>query len=149
MGEVVDFMPVSGTVATADRRLIRMIRCVRGEMAFVADVAPRFDYGREPHETRLLPDGAYFEGRATSMAVSAVREPGDERLATVTVDGDGDVRAEFRLSAGESRGLVLETGPGAVVRPTAWPRSGACSRRPWTSGGRGLPARPTRDVGGR
>jgi GH15 family glucan-1,4-alpha-glucosidase len=88
-------------------------------MAFVADVAPRFDYGREPHETRLLPDGAYFEGPVTSMAVSAVREPGDERLATVTVDGDGDVRAEFRLSAGETRGLVLETGPGAVVRPTS------------------------------
>ena len=119
VGEVVDFMPVSGKVATANRRLIRMIRCVRGEMAFVADVAPRFDYGREPHETRLLPDGAYFEGQVTSMAVSAVREPGDERLATVTVDGDGDVRAEFRLSAGETRGLVLETGPGAVVRPTS------------------------------
>ena len=29
-------------------RLVRMVRCVRGEMTFAMDIAPRFDYGREP-----------------------------------------------------------------------------------------------------
>ena len=41
-----------------------MIRCVRGEMTFAIDIAPRFDYGRESYEThvcgerRLLFQGA-------------------------------------------------------------------------------------------
>src|SRR4051794_30003510 len=45
VGEVIDFMPVTeGTVATDRHRLIRMVRCVRGEMTFAVDIAPRFDY---------------------------------------------------------------------------------------------------------
>src|SRR3954466_5668871 len=48
VGEIADFMPVAaGPVAATSHRLVRMIRCVRGEMAFSIDIAPRFNYGRE------------------------------------------------------------------------------------------------------
>src|SRR5436309_1325635 len=50
IGEVIDFMPVSGDVATDRHRLVRLVQCVRGRMTFEVDIAPRFDYGRKPHE---------------------------------------------------------------------------------------------------
>lgn len=39
-GEVVDFMPVTGTTATDRHRLVRMLRCVRGSMTFEGEIAP-------------------------------------------------------------------------------------------------------------
>jgi GH15 family glucan-1,4-alpha-glucosidase len=39
VGEVVDFMPVTGTVASDRHRLVRMVRCVRGQMTFAVDIA--------------------------------------------------------------------------------------------------------------
>jgi GH15 family glucan-1,4-alpha-glucosidase len=117
VGEVVDFMPVAGAIASSRHSLVRMVRCVRGEMRFAVDVAPRFDYGREPHKTHLTDDGAVFEGVAgTSMTVSLVREPDDERLAQIRVDDDGDLHAEVTLRAGQMRGLVLDTGTAGPIR---------------------------------
>lgn len=116
VGEVVDFMPVSGDVATDQRRIVRMVRCVRGEMAFSLEVAPRFDYGREPHDAHLTDNGAVFRGRGgTSLTLHTVREADDERLAQVQVD-EGDVYAEVTLHAGQMRGIVLETGIAGPVR---------------------------------
>src|SRR3954465_11781964 len=43
VGEVVDFMPIAGSETTTEHLLIRMIRCVRGEMTFDVELAPRFD----------------------------------------------------------------------------------------------------------
>jgi GH15 family glucan-1,4-alpha-glucosidase len=117
VGEVVDFMPVTTTVATTEHRLIRMVRCVRGEMVFTIDVAPRFDYGREPFETHLEADGAVFAGAHTAMTACLVREPEDDRLAEASVNRDGDVHAEVRLTAGQMRGIVVQTGVAGPVRP--------------------------------
>ncbi|WP_412736643.1 glycoside hydrolase family 15 protein [Krasilnikovia sp. MM14-A1259] len=115
VGEVVDFMPIAGPVVTAEHRLVRMVRCVRGEMTFAIDLAPRFDYGRESFGTYLGQDGAVFEGPRTAMTVHLIREPDDERIARTWVE-DGDVRAEVRLTAGQLRGLVLQTGTAGPVR---------------------------------
>src|SRR5688500_3878082 len=41
VGEVVDFMPATGGAATDRHRLVRMVRCVRGQVTFEVDVAPR------------------------------------------------------------------------------------------------------------
>jgi hypothetical protein len=41
VGEVVDFMPPTSDQATDNHRIVRMIRCVRGEMSFEIDIAPR------------------------------------------------------------------------------------------------------------
>ena len=118
VGEVVDFMPIaSSTVASNRHRLVRMLRCVRGEMTFALDIAPRFDYGREPHEFHVVgEDGVVFEGAKTAMSLSIVREPEDERLARYHMSSEGDLQAELTLSAGQARGMVLETGQPEAVR---------------------------------
>jgi len=115
VGEVVDFMPVTGPVPTDRHRLVRMLRCVRGEMTFALEIAPRFDYGREPHQTHLTQDGVVFQGATTAMTVNLIKEPDDAYLAHVHVH-QGDVRAELTLHAGEMRGLVLDTGPAGPIR---------------------------------
>jgi GH15 family glucan-1,4-alpha-glucosidase len=117
VGELTDFMPVtSGGTATTRHRLVRMLRCVRGQVTFAVDIAPRFDYGRESHETHLADDGIVFQGSQTSMTVSRISEPEDERLARYHIDEQGDFHAELTLAAGQMRGLVLETGTAGPVR---------------------------------
>jgi GH15 family glucan-1,4-alpha-glucosidase len=117
VGEVVDFMPAaSSAVATDTHRIVRIVRCVRGKMTFAVDIAPRFDYGREPHETHVTEDGIVFSGRRTSMTANLVREPQDERLGRFRVDEQGDFHAEVSLEAGQMRGVILETGTAGPVR---------------------------------
>jgi len=126
VGEVVDFMPLTGRAPAASHRLVRLLRCVRGQVTFEVEIAPRFDYGREPHTTHVAEDGVVFEGsRGTSMTVDLVREPDDARAARVWLDSEGDVRGEVTLGAGEVRGLVLETGVARSPRqvPVAEARS--------------------------
>src|SRR4051812_38169944 len=98
VGEIQDFMPISD--AETDRhRLIRRVLCVRGSMPFQARVAPRFDYGRQPHSVRDLQDGVVFESADFSLALTT----------TVPLDSDGgDVTAEFKLDEGESAVLALD-----------------------------------------
>jgi GH15 family glucan-1,4-alpha-glucosidase len=117
VGELIDFMPVAGgAVASSRHRLVRLLRCVRGQMTFAVDIAPRFDYGREPHETHLTNDGMVFEGKQTSMTVNLIKEPEDEYLGRYGLDEHGDFHAEVTLRAGQMRGLMLETGTAGPVR---------------------------------
>jgi GH15 family glucan-1,4-alpha-glucosidase len=117
VGEVIDFMPIaSPTVASDRQRLVRMLRCVRGEMTFAVDVAPRFDYGREPHETHVSEEGIVFQGARTAMSLNIVREPEDARLARVQQASAEDLKVELPLQAGEMRGMVLEIGEPRPVR---------------------------------
>jgi GH15 family glucan-1,4-alpha-glucosidase len=119
VGEVIDFMPVSGKVATDRHRVVRMVRCVRGRMTFEADLAPRFDYSRQPHKVRLTEHGAVFTSDHASMTLHAVREPDDTPLAQAQTSEAGDVHVTFTLENGQMRGLVLETasdGPPHEVR---------------------------------
>src|SRR5437868_4364192 len=81
LGQVVDFMPVAGSAATENHRLVRMVQCVRGRMDFAIDVAPRFDYGRQPHRTELSPNGAVFTANGSTLTFHVVREPSDEHKA--------------------------------------------------------------------
>ena len=73
LGQVVDFMPPAGSVATDNHRLVRMLRCVRGRMSFEVEVAPRFDYGRRPHRTEVTENGAVFT--ANGMTADPARGP--------------------------------------------------------------------------
>ena len=108
VGEVIDFMPPTGREPTDSHRLVRMVRCTRGEVSFEAEVAPRFDYGRRTHATEVTEHGAVFTTDALTLTLHAVRNPEDERLARVRVD-DGDVRVSIDLKEGDVRGLVLES----------------------------------------
>ena len=61
VGEVIDFMLVDDPHRASDRhRLVRVVRCVRGQLRFELECAPRFDYGRQPHELELTDEGAVF-----------------------------------------------------------------------------------------
>jgi GH15 family glucan-1,4-alpha-glucosidase len=118
LGEVVDFMPPAGSTVTANHRIARMLRCVRGEMTFEVEIAPRFDYGRTAHRLDLTDHGAVFATDALTLTLHAVREPDDARLAHVRVD-QGDVGLSIRLTAGDVRGVVLESaaaGPPHEIR---------------------------------
>jgi GH15 family glucan-1,4-alpha-glucosidase len=109
VGEVVDFMPPAPGNGPAQHRLVRMLTCARGALTFDVTVAPRFDYGRREHEVRLTDAGAVFEAGDDALTLHAVRERDDERLAQVSSD-DGDLHVELPLSAGQTRGVVLEWG---------------------------------------
>ena len=39
------------------------------------DIAPRFDYGRKPHETHLTEHGAVFATDDLTLTLHAVRDP--------------------------------------------------------------------------
>jgi hypothetical protein len=66
-------MPPPRTGATAHRhRIIRRVVAVRGQMRFVIDVAPRFDYARTRHEVALAPHGARFRSPALRSCGLAV-----------------------------------------------------------------------------
>ncbi|MFD5373241.1 glycoside hydrolase family 15 protein [Streptomyces griseoincarnatus] len=100
VGEVQDFMPVSGESAAEGRhRLIRRVLCVRGSLPFRALVAPRFGYAALPHTLRVTGDVAVFESDALDLALTA----------TVPLEQDGvDVRSEFKLAEGETAVFALD-----------------------------------------
>ncbi len=102
IAEVVDFMPIDRPRIVSDRRrIVRVVRGIRGEVEFEARVEPRFDYGRQPHQVHV-------------NGTTAVFECGDERLHVTSLsplEGDGDdIRSRFTVRAGDTRGLVLESG---------------------------------------
>lgn len=119
-GEVVDFMPVTGRTVTPRHRLVRMLRCVRGSMTFEVAIAPRFDYGRKPHQLDITEHGAVFVAQdGEKLTVHPIREPEDERLVDVLTARRDDLYCSLTLQAGQERGLVLESaadGPPREIR---------------------------------
>lgn len=108
-GEVIDFMPVTGRTVTESHRLVRMVRCVRGRMAFEVEIAPRFDYGRQAHRLHITPSGAVFAAKdGSELTVHPIREPEDERLLDLLTDRRDDLHFTLTLEAGQERGLALE-----------------------------------------
>jgi GH15 family glucan-1,4-alpha-glucosidase len=77
-------------------------------MTFDFELAPRFDYGRQNHQLELHANGAVFRSQDFSMTMHAVREPDDERIMEVSVDGD-DVHGSLTLQAGQLRGVIIDT----------------------------------------
>ena len=68
MGEIQDFMPVGGAAEARRHRLIRRVVCVRGTMPFRAQVAPRFDYGMQPHTRHRDGGGVVFTAASLASA---------------------------------------------------------------------------------
>jgi GH15 family glucan-1,4-alpha-glucosidase len=100
VGELQDFMPPPRTGAATHRhRMIRRVLAVRGDMRFVVDVAPRFDYARAPHDVALTPHGALFRSPELSLSLST-------RCPLEIVD-DRDIRAHADVRAGETAVFVL------------------------------------------
>ena len=99
VGELLDFMPVAGHEVTDNHRLVRLMRCVRGSVRFSVDIEPRFDYGRQTHQTHVTEHGAVFATSALTLTLHTVRDRADERLGQVSATSDGDVHVDFELHA--------------------------------------------------
>jgi len=104
VGEVEDFMPVGETRGGEHiQRLVRRVVAVRGTMRFTLEVAPRFAYGRAPHDAERHAHGVLFRSAVCTLALET-----DTALEL----RDGDVHTNFSLRAGESATFVLEHVPG-------------------------------------
>jgi GH15 family glucan-1,4-alpha-glucosidase len=101
IAEVEDFMPVGAGISSPWYHYIyRRIRCVRGVMDFAVVCRPAFDYGRQPHETSIEPNGAIFstEGMSFALSTAVPLQPAE----------DGGVSGQFRLEEGESRVFLFK-----------------------------------------
>jgi GH15 family glucan-1,4-alpha-glucosidase len=113
VGEVVDFMPVSDQRRASGRhRLVRMVRCVRGEIRFVLECAPRFDYGRQDHQLEMSDAGAVFHTAELRLTLHGW-EAGEMGRQ------EQDVRGALTLRAGETSGVVLESAADGPPRTMA------------------------------
>ena len=118
VGEVHDFMPVTGRVATSRHRLVRQLRVVRGTMRFAMDLQPRFDYGRKPHKLEVSEYGGVFQSDGEELTVHVIAPEGvsaDSAGVTLEQAGEG-VRWTRTLREGETGGVVLEWMGGAPRR---------------------------------
>ncbi|GGR87422.1 glucoamylase [Micromonospora fulviviridis] len=120
VGELIDFMPVVGDVATDCHRIFRLFHVVRGTMRFRIDCQPRFNYGRDPHELQMYTDGAVFRSPTLSITLHRVRHH-DQPPQEVEIERDGDgVRAFVTLREGAISGALVETGstgPPRLIQP--------------------------------
>jgi GH15 family glucan-1,4-alpha-glucosidase len=112
VGEVIDFMPVDDPHRASDRhRLVRVVRCVRGEMRFVFECAPRFDYGRQTHDLELTDEGAVFRTPILQLTLHGAGHRAMERHGN-------DLRGALTVRAGQAGGLVLESAAPGPPRRT-------------------------------
>jgi GH15 family glucan-1,4-alpha-glucosidase len=123
VGEVSDFMPVFGSVASEQERrecskIIRRAKCIRGEVRFLMVCQPRFDYGRASHRTKRVSDTEVLFLPDDSK-VPALRLRSRQPLAI----NNGEVSADFILKAGEKVSFVLELDLGENTQPDSqWER---------------------------
>ncbi len=101
IAEVIDFMPIDEPrVASDRRRIVRVVRGIRGVVELAARVEPRFDYGRRAHRCTVSDTTAVFESDELTLHLTA----------TVPLEADGDdVGATFTAVAGQLIGFVLES----------------------------------------
>src|SRR5262249_10401067 len=110
VGEVTDFMPVAGDRPTERHRLVRRLRVVRGAMRFVAEIKPRFDYGRKPHKLGPTDTGAVFRAHRMERTVNTAGRRGAsvEELGEDAQRVGEDLRIVRTLREGETAGIELE-----------------------------------------
>ena len=120
VGEVHDFMPVTGSTPTDRHRLVRNIRVVRGVMRFAIEIQPRFDYARQPHKLDITEHGLVFTSDGMELTGHAIAPEGltlDSAGITLERVGEG-VRWTRTLREGEIGGVVLESMGGTPRRVT-------------------------------
>jgi len=110
VGEVIDFMvPETSGTGRARDLLVRQARAVRGRVTFELACHPAFDYGRAPHDVRLVAGvGAVFESSAGRCVLRSD--------VTLKIEESG-VAASFTLEEGEGVDIELEWN--GEVRPLA------------------------------
>ena len=86
---------------------MRRAKCVRGEIRFRLECAPRFDYGRAPHRAEVRDDGR--EMLFTTDALTLRLRSGRDGIGLRPGGGEeNDAVVEFTLRPGESAAFILE-----------------------------------------
>jgi GH15 family glucan-1,4-alpha-glucosidase len=103
--DIVDFMPVG--LSQGDRGyhwLVRQVRGIRNTVDFKLKCQPAFNYGRTPHKTNIVSNGAMFKTEDLDMAL----------VSDVPLEFDGNgVCARFTLDQEQTITFVLrELQPG-------------------------------------
>jgi GH15 family glucan-1,4-alpha-glucosidase len=101
VGELVDFMPMSRHGPKHEREVLRRVRVVRGEMAFMLECFPAFNYARDSHETRAIGGGAAFLSKTLQLTLAG--------SVPLKVEGRG-VTARFTLKENQSAVFTLREG---------------------------------------
>jgi GH15 family glucan-1,4-alpha-glucosidase len=100
VGEVIDYMPV---IAPKEKHghhlLIRMVKVVRGTMAFGMECRPAFNYARDNHRMEVTQEGACFYSSGLSMGLAT--------SLPLKREGGG-VISEFTLQEGQTAVFVLK-----------------------------------------
>ena len=97
-GEVTDFMPVFNRRT----QLVRRVHVFRGSMPFRMECRPALNYGRDPHQTQIVPGGGRFRSPHLSLELAGSHP--------VRQDGSGLV-GEFVLNEGQSATFILRPVP--------------------------------------
>jgi len=115
VGQVIDFMPIPGSLEAEHHTLIRQVHVVRGRMHLRMDCQPAFDYGRAPHETRLVEGGALFESAGLRLGLASdtdleASSSGGVGCALSMREGETAVFALAGLAEGEGLPEVVSPG---------------------------------------
>jgi GH15 family glucan-1,4-alpha-glucosidase len=105
VAEITDYMSIgSDATAPETRQLVRRIEMVRGTMPLTMECYPAFNYGRDSHQTVVLPEGAAFYAPGLSLGLASP--------VPLKRDCNG-VRAELTLQEGQALHFVMkEISPG-------------------------------------
>jgi GH15 family glucan-1,4-alpha-glucosidase len=98
IGEIADYMPISGAGAEPADLVVRRMRVVHGRLPFRLECQPAFDYARAEHEMHINEHGARFDGGGLNLGLAT--------SIPLRPEGAGVV-AEFTLGEGESARFVL------------------------------------------
>jgi GH15 family glucan-1,4-alpha-glucosidase len=109
--EIIDLMPKPGGDGECVGKVIRRVRATRGKVPVKLHCWPRFDYAR------VMPDVSVKDGQAifTGKGSPRMRLIGSVPLS----GGEGSVRANFELEAGQSADFILEEDGDDVTAPSA------------------------------
>jgi GH15 family glucan-1,4-alpha-glucosidase len=112
IAELEDFMPVGVPPDSLwYHHLYRRVRCVRGTVRISLTCRPAFDYGRQPHQTLLVANGAIFNAACMTIGLTGA--------VPLKADGEGGVTAEFTLEEGQSQAFILRVHESSECLPCA------------------------------
>ncbi len=97
VGEITDFMPVGHP---EEKKLIRRVTTIRGEVSYRLQCRPRFNYGKDAHKAEQVgPKEILFHSDGLTIRLKA---------GIPLQVADGDATAEFTLSANQATDMVFE-----------------------------------------
>jgi GH15 family glucan-1,4-alpha-glucosidase len=109
VGEIIDFMPVTGEQPTDRHRLVRILNVVRGSMRFRGECRPRFNYGRDPHQLEIRSDGSVFRTASGTLTLHTSR-PRGRLIPEEDIDNrDEDLVVFVTLHEGDTGAVIMDT----------------------------------------